>query len=137
MCTGAGNRTKAHRHYDLAKKHAKPAGSETTTGNGPEPYPAARSTPPRSREHPPNGPVTPAHVSLTNWPGISARPIAVSLGATAGPAGSQPYTMAVAGRGQLVVPGIPASLAAPFLTAVHVLIGGHVQSRPPASGTAA
>src|SRR5271154_5348890 len=38
--------------------------------------------------------------------------------------------MAVAGRGQLVVPGIPASLAAPFLTAVHMLIGGHVQSRP-------
>ena len=23
------------------------------------------------------GPVTPTHVSLTNWPGISARPIAV------------------------------------------------------------
>ena len=44
---------------------------------------------------------------------------------------------AVAGRGQLLVPGIPASLAAPFLTAVHVLISGHVQSRPPASGTVA
>ena len=28
MCTGAGNRTKAHRHYDRAKRHAKPAGSE-------------------------------------------------------------------------------------------------------------
>jgi hypothetical protein len=45
--------------------------------------------------------------------------------------------MAVAGRGQLVVPGIPASLAAPLLTAVHMLIGGHVQSRSPASGTVA
>jgi hypothetical protein len=60
-----------------------------------------------------------------------------SQGVTADLAGSQPYTMAVAGRGQLVVSGIPASLAAPFLTAVHVLIGGHVQSRPPASGTVA
>ena len=45
--------------------------------------------------------------------------------------------IAVAGRGQLVVPGIPASLAASFPTAVHVLISGHVQSRPPASGTVA
>src|ERR1700687_2567132 len=52
-----------------------------------------------------------------------------SQGATADRAVSQTYTMAVAGRGQLVVPGIPASLAAPFLTAVHVLISGHVQSR--------
>jgi len=60
-----------------------------------------------------------------------------SQGATADLAVSQPYTMAVAGRGQLVVPGLPASLAAPFLAAVHVLISGHVQSRPPASGTVA
>ena len=49
---------------------------------------------------------------------------------------SQPYTMALAGRGRLSF-GIPASLAAPFLTAVHVLISGHVQSRLPASGTVA
>lgn len=56
---------------------------------------------------------------------------------SSGLAVSQPYTMAVAGRGQLVVSGSPASLAAPFRTAVHVLIGGHVQSRPPASGTVA
>ena len=48
---------------------------------------------------------------------------------------SQPYTMAVAGRGQLVVPGMPASLAASFPTAVHMLISGHVPSRLPASGT--
>ena len=60
-----------------------------------------------------------------------------SQGAPVGLAVSQPYTMAVAGRGQLVVPGSPTSLAAPFLTAVHVLISGHVQSRPPASGTVA
>ncbi len=58
----------------------------------------------------------------------------LSQGATADLAVSQPYTMAVAGRGRLVVPGSPTSLAAPFLTAVHVLISGHVQSRPPASG---
>jgi hypothetical protein len=56
-----------------------------------------------------------------------------SQGATADLAASQPYTMAVGGRGQLVVPGISAS----FLTAVHVLISGHVKSRPPASGTVA
>ena len=55
----------------------------------------------------------------------------------AGLAVSQPYTVAVAGRGQLLAPGSPASLAAPFLTAVHVLISGPVQSRPPASGTVA
>ena len=34
-------------------------------------------------------------------------------------------------------PSSPASLAAPFLTAVHVLISGHVPSRPLASGTVA
>ena len=65
--------------------------------------------------------------------GCQLRP---ARGATADLAVSQRYTMTVAGRGQLVVPGILASLAAPFLTAVHVLISGHVQS-PPASGTVA
>ena len=44
----------------------------------------------------------------------------------AGLAVSQPYTVAVAGRGRLVVPGSRAFLAAPFLTAVHVLISGLV-----------
>jgi hypothetical protein len=34
-------------------------------------------------------------------------------------------------------PSFRASLAAPFLTAVHVLISGHVPSRPLASGTVA
>jgi len=50
---------------------------------------------------------------------VAARPVfgthEASQGATADLAVSQPYTMAVAGRGQLVVPGFPASLAAPFL----------------------